>query len=170
MIRTVFVVAKCFCCLKKKTDRFRLINYQAGYCEKQVRKSVWEHLKKSSVSVARRQIEMEIGWGIIREGKKAHSSSVSLFFFPHTFLVFCCVQQLQHLQHQVCGFFLPHQAVLSDTSCMCYNLSQLWHCLPGKSTRSYKLSVQSHKTSPHLRRQLHLVVAQDAHNCHSTGL
>lgn len=61
MIRTVFIVAKCFCCLKKKTDRFRLINYQAGYCEKQVRKSVWEHLKKSSVSVARRQIEMEIG-------------------------------------------------------------------------------------------------------------
>ena len=156
--------------LKKKTDRFRLINYQPGYCEKEVRKSVWEHLKRSWVSVARRQIEVEIGWGIIQGGKKLTLPLCLFFFFFQTFLVFCCVQRLQHLQHQVCGFFLPHQAVLSDISCMCYNLSQLWHCLPGESTRSYKLSVQSHETSPHLRWQLRLVVAQDAHNFHSTGL
>ena len=45
---------------------------------------------------------------------------VSFFFFFQTFLVFCCVQRLQHLQHQVCGFFLPHQAVLSDISCVLF--------------------------------------------------
>lgn len=47
--------------LKKKTDRFRLVNYQPGHCEKEVRISVWEHLKRASVSIARRQIEMKIG-------------------------------------------------------------------------------------------------------------
>lgn len=76
--------------LKKKTDRFRLINYQPGYCEKEVRKSVWEHLKRSWVFVARRLIEMEIGWGIIGGGKKLTLPLCLLFFFPNFFGLLLC--------------------------------------------------------------------------------
>lgn len=155
--------------LKKKTDRFRLINYQPGYCEKEVRKSVWEHLKRSWVFVARRLIEMEIGWGIIGGGKKLTLPLCLLFFFPNFFGLLLCTT-VTTLATSGMWVFSPTPSSSLWHQLMCYNLSQLWHRLPGESTRSYKLSVQSHETSLHLRWQFHLVVAQDAHSFHSTGL
>lgn len=103
----MFVVAKCYCCLKKKTDRFRLINYQPGYCEKEVRKSVWEHLKRSSVSVARKADEMKLDEALY-EGEKSSLFLCVSFSSPHFFGLLLCANTVTTLATSVSVGFFSH--------------------------------------------------------------
>ena len=76
--------------------------------------------------------------------------SLTLTVLPHS----------QNFWQQMWGVS-PHQAIC-NTSCMSYNLTQFWHCLPGGNIKFHWLKAQSHKTAP---TPLHTNYKSGCHLC-----